>query len=300
MSTSPVRGLVALLRMPYWLMTGGLSLLTAFAITKSMIAPKEIVLIFLSMAFITSAGFAINDYFDRESDAVIKPKRPIPAGALTLKQVIAISSVLFVVGLTMAYFINWLSFAIIAIDSVLLLVYSWLVKRKSGFAANILVGILTGTAFMYGQATVQATITFASLSLYPIAFGTIGGNVLRDILSVDGDSKVGYPTLPQKIGSIGATKVGAIFFMLTGILAPLPSLIGKITGYVGVTGVAGFSMYYLPLILVWSVLLIYSAIRLATSASTIQNVRKYERMVTMSMILLPLALIVETIAGIPL
>ncbi|MCL2691371.1 MAG: UbiA family prenyltransferase [Candidatus Bathyarchaeota archaeon] len=298
MSTSPVRGLVALLRMPYWLMTGGLSLLTAFAITKSMIAPKEIVLIFLSMAFITSAGFAINDYFDRESDAVIKPKRPIPAGALTLKQVIAISSVLFVVGLTMAYFINWLSFAIIAIDSVLLLVYSWLVKRKSGFAANILVGILTGTAFMYGQATVQATITFASLSLYPIAFGTIGGNVLRDILSVDGDSKVGYPTLPQKIGSIGATKVGAIFFMLTGILAPLPSLIGKITGYVGVTGVAGFSMYYLPLILVWSVLLIYSAIRLATSASTIQNVRKYERMVTMSMILLPLALIVETIVGI--
>jgi len=250
------------------------------------------------MAFITSAGFAINDYFDRESDAVIKPKRPIPAGALTLKQVIAISSVLFVVGLTMAYFINWLSFAIIAIDSVLLLVYSWLVKRKSGFAANILVGILTGTAFMYGQATVQATITFASLSLYPIAFGTIGGNVLRDILSVDGDSKVGYPTLPQKIGSIGATKVGAIFFMLTGILAPLPSLIGKITGYVGVTGVAGFSMYYLPLILVWSVLLIYSAIRLATSASTIQNVRKYERMVTMSMILLPLALIVETIVGI--
>jgi len=250
------------------------------------------------MAFITSAGFAINDYFDRESDAVIKPKRPIPAGALTLKQVIAISSVLFVAGLTMAYFINWLSFAIIAIDSGLLLCYSYLVKRKSGFAANILVGILTGTAFMYGQATVQSIITLASLSLYPIAFGTIGGNVLRDILSLDGDSKVGYPTLPQKIGSIGAAKVGAVFFMLTGLLAPLPSLIGKITGYLGFTVVSGFSMYYLPLILLWSVLLIYSAIRLATSESTIQNVRKYERIVTMSMILLPLALVVETIVGI--
>ncbi len=289
MTTSPARGLLSLLRMPYWLMTGGLSLLTAFAITKSIIAPEQIVLIFFSMAFITSAGFAINDYFDRESDAVIKPKRPIPAGALTLKQVIAVSSLLFAVGLIMSYFINWLSFTIIAADSLLLLLYSYLVKRKSGFAANILVGILTGTAFMFGQATVQNEITLASLSLYPIAFGTIGGNVLRDILSLEGDSKVGYPTLPQKVGSVSAAKVGALFFLLTGLLAPLPYFITQYTG---------FTFYYLPLILLWSALLIYSSIRLATSASTIQNVRKYERIVTMSMILLPLALIVEAIAGI--
>ena len=282
---TPARGLIALLRLPYWLMTGGLSLLTAFAITKSMIAPQQIVLIFFSMAFITSAGFAINDYFDRESDAVIKPKRPIPSGALSLKQVVAVSGVLFAVGLIMSYFINWLSFAIIAADSLLLLLYSYLVKRKSGFAANVLVGILTGTAFMYGEATVLNNVSLISLSLYPIAFGTIGGNVLRDILSMEGDSKVGYPTLPQKIGSVSAAKVGAVFFLLTGLLAPLPFFIGE------------FTIYYLPLILLWSVLLIYSSIRLATSASTIQNVRKYERIVTMTMILLPLALIVEAIVG---
>jgi geranylgeranylglycerol-phosphate geranylgeranyltransferase len=266
-------------------MTGGLSLLTAFAITKSIIAPEQMALIFFSMAFITSAGFAINDFFDRESDAVIKPKRPIPAGALTLKQVITVSSILFAAGLIMAYFINWLSFTIIAADSLLLLLYSYLVKRKSGFLANILVGILTGTAFMYGQATVLNEITYASLSLYPIAFGTIGGNVLRDILSLDGDSKVGYPTLPQKVGSVSAAKVGAFFFMLTGILAPLPYILGE------------FTAYYLPMILMWSLLLIYSSIRLVTSVSTIENVRKYERIVTMSMILLPLALIVEAIVG---
>jgi len=298
MSSSPTKGLFTLLRMPYWLMTGGLSLLTAFAITKSMITLDRMLLIFFSMAFIASAGFAINDYFDRESDAVIKPKRPIPAGTLTIKQVIAIASVLFTVGLVLAACINMLSFAIIAADSILLLLYSYLVKRKSGFAANILMGILTGTAFMYGQAAVQNTITLASLSLYPIAFGTIGGNILRDILSLDGDSKVGYPTLPQKIGNIGAAKVGATFFMLTGLLAPLPYFVEKITSYMGFTGHTGFTIYYLPLILIWSALLIYSAIRLATSASTIQNIRKYERIVTMSMILLPLALIVETIVGI--
>ncbi len=98
-SSSPARGLIALMRLPYWLMTGGLSLLTAFAITKTMIDPQTILLIFFSMAFITSAGFAINDYFDRESDAVIKPKRPIPSGALSLKQVVVISGLAFCRGL---------------------------------------------------------------------------------------------------------------------------------------------------------------------------------------------------------
>jgi len=287
---APARGLVALLRLPYWLMTGGLALLTAFAILKDPLSMniQTALLIFFSMAFITSAGFAINDYFDRESDAIIKPKRPIPSGSLSLKQVMAVSGVLFAVGLIMAFFINWLSFAIIAADSLLLLIYSYLVKRKSGFAANVLVGILTGTAFMYGQATIMGTVNLISLSLYPIAFGTIGGNVLRDILSLDGDSKVGYPTLPQKIGSVSAAKVGAVFFLLTGLLAPLPA-IPFFTGH--------FTVYYLPLILLWSILLIYSSMRLFMSTSTIAHIRKYERLVTMSMMLLPLALIVEAILG---
>ncbi len=282
--TSPAKGLIALLRLPYWLMTGGLALLTAFAI-KIPFDFFKIPLIFFSMAFITSAGFAINDYFDRESDAVIKPKRPIPSGALSLKQVVAVSALLFALGLTMAYFINWLSFVIIAIDSILLLIYSFAVKRQSGFIANVLVGILTGTAFMYGEATITtpAVVSLISLGLYPIAFGTIGGNVLRDVLSVEGDSKVGYPTLPQKIGSFNSAKVAALFFALTGVFAPLPFVLGF------------FSVFYLPLILLWSAVLIYSSVRLVVSGSSVANVRKYERMVTMSMILLPLALIVEAL-----
>jgi len=287
-TAAPARGLIALLRLPYWLMTGGLSLLTAFAITKNPLglSLQTVLLIFFSMAFITSAGFAINDYFDRESDAIIKPKRPIPSGALSLKQVVAISGVLFAVGLVLAFYINWLSFIIIAVDSLLLLVYSTLVKRKSGFVANVLVGILTGTAFLYGEATIShpPIVSLISLSLYPIAFGTIGGNVLRDILSLDGDSKIGYSTLPQKIGISNSAKLAALFFTLTGLLAPLPFFLGN------------FTVYYLPLILLWSVLLIYSSIRLITSASTASNVRKYERIVTMSMILLPLALIIEALS----
>src|SRR3989337_717678 len=204
MSSTPAKGIVSLLRLPYWMMTGGFSLLTAFAITKPLLPPQTILLVFFSMAFISAGGFAINDYFDRESDAVIKPKRPIPSGALSLQQVVAISSILFAIGLVLALLINLLSFVILVIDSVLLVIYSAFIKRKSGFAANVLVGLLVGTAFVYGEATVYQTISLISLSLYPICFGTIGGNILRDVLSFEGDSRVGYPTLPQRVGNAGS------------------------------------------------------------------------------------------------
>jgi 4-hydroxybenzoate polyprenyltransferase len=120
--------------------------------------------------------------------------------------------------------------------------------------------------------------------MYPIACGTIGGNILRDILSLEGDSKIGYPTLPQKIGNANSAKVAAVFFIATGVLVPLPYFLGN------------FTVFYLPLILIWSVILIYASIRIITSASMPAKVRKYERMVTMSMILLPLALIVEALS----
>jgi geranylgeranylglycerol-phosphate geranylgeranyltransferase len=291
MPTSPVKGLIALLRLPYWLMTGGLSLLTALAITKAGLGVETAVLTFFSMAFITSAGFALNDYYDRESDAVIKPKRPIPSGALSLRQVIAVATVLFAVGLVLAVLVNVLSLLILLVDSVLLVLYSALVKRKSGFVANVLVGLLTGTAFLYGEAVTLGvsavsplSLSLVSLSLYPIAFGTIGGNVLRDVLSSEGDSKVGYPTLPQTAGNRTAVLLAAVFFAATAVLAPLPYLLGF------------FGVYFVVLILVWGVLLIYSSARLVMSPSTVENVKKYERLITMSMILLPLALILEALS----
>ena len=285
MTATPARGLIALLRLPYWMMTGGLSLITAFAITKNLIDLDTVLLIFFSMACITSAGFAINDYFDRESDAVIKPKRPIPSGALSLKQVITISTFLFTFGLILSVLINWLSFLILLVDCILLVIYSAFVKRKSGFAANILVGLLVGTAFLYGEATVSHTVSLISLSLYPICFGTIGGNILRDVLSLEGDAQIGYPTLPKKIGNRGSIQIAAFFFIATAILAPLPFLFQF------------FSIYYVALITLWAILLVYSSIRLLTSPSTIENVRKYERVITMSMMLLILSLITEAVVG---
>lgn len=70
-------------------------------------------------------------------------------------------------------------------------------------------------------------------------------------------------------------------FAFTAVLAPLPYLLGF------------FGIYYLVPILIWSSLLLYASARLVSSAPTVENVKKYERLITMSMMLLILSLVLE-------
>lgn len=279
-----VKGILKLLRLPYWLMTGGMSLLTFLALEPENLNAEKALLTFFSMAFISSAGFSINDFFDREGDALVKPKRPIPAGEISPRTALGVSTVFFLSGLFQAYLLNWLCFVIALIDSILLVVYSAYIKRKSGLVSNILVGCLIGTAFLYGEASGFETITMASLALYPVCLGSIGGNILRDILSLEGDCKVGYPTLPQKVGVEKSATIAAFFFIGCAVFSPLPYIFHV------------FSEKYLVLMLIWSLIILGSSIRLLRSPITQEIVKRNERMMTMSMVLLPLALIIEVIA----
>lgn len=280
MSKANIVGFIKLLRLPYWLMTGGLSLLMLLALRGGQMNFYLAILTFLSLALLGSAGFSINDYFDKESDAIIKPNRPIPRGEVSPKMAVAVSVILFASAIFLSALINWLCLLIVLIDALLLVVYSAYIKRRSGIAANILVGGLTGTAFLYGEAAGFGVITAASLSIYPVCFGTVGGNILRDILSIDGDSKVGYPTLPRKIGITRAAQVAVFFFLICAFLSPLPYLFHV------------FGEAYLTLMLLWSIIIICSSIMILRSSSS-SSIRRNERIITMSMTLLLLALIIE-------
>lgn len=277
-----LRGIFKLLRLPYWLMTGGLALLTLLALTPDWPSLKLVVLTFFSMAFLGSAGFAINDYFDRQSDAIIKPNRPIPKGEIAPKTAVITAAILFALSLILGYMINFASFIVVALDATLLVLYSAYIKGKSGFAANILVGLLTGTAFIYGETVGYGVVTVASASIFPLCLGTIGGNILRDILSMDGDSKVNYPTLPLKVGIERSVKAAAPFFIICATLAPMPFLLRI------------FGIAYLIIISIWSISVLYASISLLRKPS-IDNIKRKERMMTMGMILIPIALIAEVL-----
>jgi len=274
-----IKGFLMLLRPTYWLMTGGVSILTALVLKKGEVDAVLFVEMFVSMAFVVSSGFAINDYFDLKTDAVVKPNRPIPSGAVSPKQAVVVSALMLALGLLAAFVISVYCFALLLFDSVLLLFYSALLKKQSGTLANMVVGFLIATSFLYGEIAALNVITVKSISLAFTSFGSVGGNILRDVLSLEGDMKVNYPTMPKEIGVKLSVEVSAFFLLLSALCCPFPYVVGAVR------------FGYLPLIAIWDAAILYSSISLFRNQD-VSNVKRQERIMTMSMILLPLAMIV--------
>ena len=270
--------LFMLLRPPYWLMTGGLSVLTIIALQRGLPETDLLVLVVVSAICITSGGFAFNDYIDQESDAIVKKHRPIPSQRLAPWVALAAALILFVIGLVGSLAINLLCFGIAIIDTLLLVAYSAYVKRYAGFLGSILMGILIGTSFVYGEAALSGIISITSFSLSFMSMGNVGGNILRDVLSLEGDKKAGYNTLAAKRGPIFAIKMGAIFFLLNALGSPIPYLVDAV-GY----------GYLIP-ITIWNIILVVSGVTLLRNQN-IAVLKKHERIVTRTMILIPIALI---------
>ena len=273
-----LKAFIMLLRPPYWLMTGGLSVLTIFTLRRGWPETDLLALVVLSAICITSGGFAFNDYIDQESDAIVKKNRPIPSKSIVPLEALLTSAILFAIGLLASLRINWLCFGIALMDTVLLVAYSTVIKKSAGFFGSFLMGFLIGTSFVYGEAALFGVITFTSFSLSFMSMGSIGGNILRDVLSLEGDLKAGYATLAAKRGPKLATKVGAIFFLLNVIGSPIPYLVNAV-GYA----------YLIPIV-IWDIILVISSVSILRKPD-IEVVKKQERLVTRTMILIPIALI---------
>jgi 4-hydroxybenzoate polyprenyltransferase len=273
-----LKALIMLLRPPYWLMTGGLSILTIIALQRGIPSIGLMALVVLSAICITSGGFAFNDYVDQESDAMVKKNRPLPSQNLAPWHALLTSVILFVIGLLVALTINFLCFGIAILDTFLLVIYSLYVKKFAGFFGSFLMGFLIGTSFVYGEAALSGVITATSFSLSFMGMGSVGGNILRDVLSLEGDLKAGYATLAAKRGPEIAIRVGAIFFLLNAIASPIPYLVGAV-GYA----------YLIPII-IWDIILVISGVILLRKPE-IKEAEKQERLVTRTMILIPIALI---------
>jgi 4-hydroxybenzoate polyprenyltransferase len=278
-SLKRLKAVIMLLRPPYWLMTGGLSVLTILTLQRGLPENEWVLpLVVLSAICISSGGFAFNDYVDQESDAVVKKNRPIPSKSLAPWHALLAAVILFTIGLAAAFALNWLCFALALMDTALLVAYSKVIKKHVGFFGSFLMGFLIGTSFVFGEAALSGTFTIISLSLTFMSMGSIGGNILRDVLSLEGDMKAGYATLAAKRGPKFATKIGAIFFLLNVIGSPVPYLVNAV----------GWA-YLIPII-IWDIILVVAGVALLKNPD-VKVVKKHERFVTRTMILIPAALI---------
>jgi geranylgeranylglycerol-phosphate geranylgeranyltransferase len=180
---------------------------------------------FFAAVFICSGGNAVNDYFDREIDAVNRPTRPIPSGAINPKTAVYISGGLFVAGIGASLFLHPWCIVLAVLNSVMLVVYSAKLKNL-GLPGNLTIGYLVGSTFLFGALAMEnfSSGQFFSACVMAImaAFSSVGRELVKGIEDLQGDKSLGIRTFPIVHGVRLAVALAGVFTISAIVLSPLP------------------------------------------------------------------------------
>jgi geranylgeranylglycerol-phosphate geranylgeranyltransferase len=257
-----LKAYVSLVRVPYIVMLDLFCVLLILTFQKGFGDLLTMILAVLVVSLVVAGSTAINDYFDCESDRLAHPERVIPSNQISLTRAAQFSVLTFFAALVVSYAINILAFGIVALDVVLFVLYPRVFKRISGFLSNLVMGYLATTVALFAGAVVFKNINIAPLSFVGVIAGAaIGLNVLKDVLTVDGDLRAGYPTLAIKCGIRIAAIVGAIFLLLSVLTSPFPFVVGA----------AGDA--FLAAIVIWGAIGVFAALSLLRTPNLL-TVRK--------------------------
>lgn len=169
--------------------------------------------VLLSGPILCGLSQVINDYCDREVDAINEPQRLIPSGLVSARQVYITSGVLAVLAIGIALILGAQVTLLTAVGMVLALVYSVhpLRAKRNGWIGNGLVAIsYEGLPWLAGHLAFGALSVPSVLVAVLYSVGAHGIMTINDFKSVDGDRVSGVNTIPVMLGSWGAAWVAVL------------------------------------------------------------------------------------------
>lgn len=123
-----IKNILELIRLP-GMFTAHADILAAFLITGAGFERTgTLIFILLASSCLFSAGMALNDYFDYETDARERPQRPIPSGRVSRSRALALGIVLLCSGICFAFFAGTRPFCISLVLGSVILLYDGLLK----------------------------------------------------------------------------------------------------------------------------------------------------------------------------
>ena len=182
--------------------------------------PTVLLGLLLAGPLVCATSQAVNDWFDREVDAINEPQRPIPSGRMPGRWGIDIAIIWTGVSLAVATLLGVWGFAAAVVGLVLAWAYSAPPSRlkQNGWWGNAACALcyegvawVTGSAVMLAGAMPDARSVGLAL-LY--SFGAHGIMTLNDFESVEGDRQMGIGSLPVRLGIVGAARTSCVTMAL--------------------------------------------------------------------------------------
>ena len=215
---------------------------------------------------LTAASMALNDYYDRQIDAVNEPKRPIPSGSVSVREALVFVLVFSVAGFVFAYLTSIICL-IAAVIAWLILVAYVTVGKRTGLPGNFLVSATVAIPFVYGSFVVTGLAQLNVLLFAAMAFlSNTGREVTKGIVDVKGDSAEGVKTIAVRYGERNGAVVAAVFYVSAVLLTPLPLILDLV------------SVWFVPFVLVTDVGLVTSSALLLRDYSR-ENARKIKKLI---------------------
>jgi chlorophyll synthase len=194
---------------PMWAFACGV-VASGVAVTEQW--PLVLLGVLLTGPLVCATSQAVNDWFDREVDAINEPQRPIPSGRMPGRWGLYIAVAWTVISLLVALALGPWGFGAAAVGLLLAWAYSAppLRLKVNGWWGNAACGIsyeglawVTGAAVMAGGA-MPGGRSLALAALYSL--GAHGIMTLNDFKSVQGDRQMGIGSLPVRLGVDGAAR----------------------------------------------------------------------------------------------
>jgi geranylgeranylglycerol-phosphate geranylgeranyltransferase len=219
---------------------------------------------FITAFTLTGASMAINDYYDKQTDAINEPNRPIPSGATSPKEAISLALILSLVGFIAASMTNMLCLTVAVIAWVVSMTYVTKGKR-TGLPGNFLVSACVVIPFIYGGFVVEKPALPVILFVAIAFLSNTGREITKGIVDVEGDRSQNVKTIAVIHGEKTAAAASSIFFILAVGLSPLPWLLKLV------------SNWFLPLVFLTDVGLILSSVSLIRDYSR-KNAKKIKNL----------------------
>lgn len=279
-----LRGYLRLMRPVNCLMMGFAVIVGAVLVAPNMLITfwQNIAYGFITGFMLTAASMGINDYYDREIDAVNEPSRPIPSGLIKPKEALVFASALTIIGFASGYLTSILCLFIAIIAWIIFITYTTVGKR-SGLPGNFLVSACVAIPFIYGSVAISGEVKLNVLIFASMAFlSNTGREITKGILDVQGDKMRNVKTLAVRLGPKTAALSAAAFYILAVLLTPIPWLLSLV------------SIWFVPLVALFDIGLIALSFMLVKDYSR-ENARKIKNIVLLWFIIGLLAFIAAAI-----
>ena len=235
----------------------GFAVIVGASLVSTLNFSFSLLLGFITSFTLTGASMTINDYYDREIDAINEPNRPIPSGAVSPKEALFFALILSIIGFITAFGTNFPNFQCLTVA-----VIAWIVSvtyitegKRTGLPGNFLVSACVVIPFIYGGFVVDRPGLTAMIFVAIAFLSNTGREIAKGIVDVEGDKSQNVRTIAVLYGERTAAVASSFFSVLAVSLSPLPWLWKLV------------SDWFLPFVILTDVGLIVSSISLLRNYS---------------------------------